>query len=326
MRDHRFLAAFLGTTRANDCCTTNSFFSRAIAHLSSSSSSSSCPLDRFSIRPISPCRIIIIMSSPPSLPQCSTTAAMAVADSSSAFTQAAINFYGSVRFPAVLIAGSSVAALFSLIGPATQQPQYHTLLHGSNRNRKDTHSSSSSHLNRAEALVLSLYHAIALLSFCLSMTAVVTTTTASTSLLLGRNKYDPSSYSDVYHFLRGAMTLEFVLTRWSFLVSLLLFLTGVGSRLLLELQLLKPGRQQHACTVVLTLIAFMATMVSQINCTLNCWPNLLAMTLELFQLLWRRNWETKAPLRLLSFFAFIGATACAMYSFMSQFLLAFKRR
>ncbi|KAL7557069.1 hypothetical protein ACA910_009902 [Epithemia clementina (nom. ined.)] len=230
----------------------------------------------------------------------SATAMAVSAVDPSSFIPEAINYFGSVRFPAMFIAGTAVASIFSLLAPATQPKQV-------------------SHLSTTEWIVLRFYHAIALLSFLLSMTTVVTTTTATTSLLLGNKVVGTTTpYPDVYHFLRGAMNYEFILTRWSFLSSLLLFITGVASRFLLELQLLKPGRRLQASAVSLAFLTFLFAMVSQINCTLNCWPNLWSMTTELFQMFWNRTIRTngKAPaiMQILSAVSLVGAVACALYS------------
>ena len=222
------------------------------------------------------------------------------ASAASSLIQPSINFFGGVRVPAMLIAGSSVAALFSLVGPAAQ-------------------TKATSRYNRVEWIVLRLYHTMALLSFLLSMTTVVTTTTANTSLLLHSPQSFAASattYPDVYHFLRGPLNLEFVLTRWSFFTSVLLFILGATSRLLLELQLLQPGRHWAACTVGWTVVTFLSTILSRINCTLNCWPHLGAMTLDLCHILWQRatTRDCGSPLQLVSSFSFGAALVCALYS------------
>ena len=187
----------------------------------------------------------------------STTSLSAVSNAS--FQQAALGFFGGIRLPASLIAGSSVAAVFSLT-----------------RQAKDV-----TGLNKAEIVALRLYHAVAILSLCLSMTTISITTSASTLLLLG--KFDGSSYPDAYHFLRGEMNFEFVLTRWAFLCSIILFLTGVASRLLLELDLLKESRRTGGLLVVFTMAGALTGMIANINASLHCWPNLILMTKELIQ-------------------------------------------
>lgn len=179
---------------------------------------------------------------------------------SSVYQQAALGFFSGIRIPASLIAGSSVAATFSLVQKA-----------------KDTKG-----LSRLEIIVLRLYHAVAILSLCLSMVTISTTTTASTLLLL-TSKISNKEYSDIYHFLRSEFNYEFVLTRWAFSSSIVLFLIGVATRILLEMDLLKPERRTGGLLVVSTMMATITAMLSNINLTLNCWPDLIGMTVEVFK-------------------------------------------
>jgi len=239
----------------------------------------------------------------------SSSTALMVVDPST-FPSAALNFFGGVRIPASLIAGSSVAAIFSLISQATEAAQQQNNI-------------SSKNNSRLELIVLRLYHAVALLSFCLSMTAIITSTTASTSLMLGMRKFDPTSYKDVYHFLGGELKWEFTLTRWSFLMSIFLFLTGVWSRLLLELQLLKPGRRRGAAAVGFTMVGFLMLLISNVNTTLNCWPNMFSMTVEMIQMVWNRAIETKGPFLLMSILSFTGATIFPVDAFVSMIMQSF---
>lgn len=218
----------------------------------------------------------------------SSSSAMAMVDPAS-FPSAAVGFFGGVRIPASLIAGSSVACLFALIPPARQLQQ---------------DQSSFSQYTHLERFLLRTYHGIVLWTFCLSLTTIITTTTASTSLLLGH--YNSKAYTDVYHFLRGELSWEFVLTRWSFLSSLLMFCASVATRLILELDLLKPNRTSQSFWVVGTLVGFLAGIIATVNETLNCWPNLGLMTWEVIVIVGQRAWQTRKPMYLLSSAAFGG--------------------
>lgn len=204
-----------------------------------------------------------------------------------AYQQAALGFFNGIRFPSTLIAGSSVAALFCL----TKQS-------------KDT-----SGMSPLEVKVLRAYHIISLLQFCLSMTAVCMSTTGCTLLLL-TSKFSQTEYSDIYHFLRGDINFEFVLTRWSFFSSLALFLAGVACRVLLEMDLLKPERKITGLLVVFTMSGVLSGILSNINLTLNCWPNLIGMTKEVIQLLAARLMQNRGPLQLISLGSFVGVFVC----------------
>lgn len=102
-------------------------------------------------------------------------------------TQGAVGFFGSARVPATLVAGSALATLFALASNvASERPKKEEAI-----------------LRRVDAMM-------ALYSFLLAVTAVILSTTASTTLLLG--KHDPMA-TDVYHFLKREFNFEFVLTR-----------------------------------------------------------------------------------------------------------------
>lgn len=103
-------------------------------------------------------------------------------------TSGAIAFFNSVRVPSSLVAGSALGALFSLVQETKT---------GKNK-------------TRLELFVIQLYHACALFSFVLSISTILTTTTANTALLLG--KHDAMA-RDVYHFMKREVNFEFVLTR-----------------------------------------------------------------------------------------------------------------
>ena len=170
---------------------------------------------------------------------------------------AALAFFNGVRTPASLILGSSIVALFSM-------PQ---------------RMENIGTLTRREILVLRIYHAVSLLTVCLSTATVLTSTTAGTFLLLRKFELaDPSI--DVYHFLMTAMRFEFVLTRWTFLTSQLLFLVSLTGRTLLSFNLLTRKRLLPAVMTLATMSGMITLMTSYVNTSLNCWPNLLSMTKE----------------------------------------------
>jgi hypothetical protein len=170
---------------------------------------------------------------------------------------AALAFFNGVRVPATLLAGSSLVALFSLTGKAND----------------------TSGLQNREIWLLRIYHVFSLLTFCLSMCAILISTSASTMLLLA--KYEVSDPNiDVYHFLRSALNFEFVFTRWSFLTATILFVVSVTGRLLLEFDLLSEKRMLPGVCVITTMGGVVTLMLSFVNQTLICWPNLFMMTKE----------------------------------------------
>ena len=135
-------------------------------------------------------------------------------------------------------------------------------------------------MNKTEVFVSRLYHIVSLLTACLSIGTILTSTAASTLLLL-RNYELPDPTLDVYYFLRTSMDLEFSFTRWSFLTTLLLFLTSICGRILLEFDLLKRRRRLAGLMVVSAMAGTITSFLSYINSILHCWPNLLAMTKHL---------------------------------------------
>ena len=131
-----------------------------------------------------------------------------------------MSFFTGVRIPATLIAGTSFAALFTMTDKG-----------------RDT-----SGLSTTEILLLRLYHVLSLLSLCFSIITVVMSTSAGTMLML--QKYQPSSsHVDVYRFLRECMDLEFSLTRFGFLTSVLCFLSAVTGRIIIEFDLVSFSRK-----------------------------------------------------------------------------------
>lgn len=168
-------------------------------------------------------------------------------------TQSAVGFFGSIRLPSTLLAGSALATLFSLTNVDS--------------------------CKRSEKAILDAYHGVSFVAFLMAVISIVTTTIATTSLLLGKHN---AMAADTYHFLKREFNFEFVLTRWSFLTSLMSFLTSVGLRTLFEFKLLKRPRLAGSFGCLFG--GILAFLIAHINRTLNCWPNLFLMTCEVLQL------------------------------------------
>jgi len=171
------------------------------------------------------------------------------------FSAEALGFFNDVRIPSALIAGSSLGAVFSLVALA-------------NKSRRE--------LPRVDVIILRLYHIFAMASLVLSLNVVVMSTVASTTLLL--DHHDTLALS-AYQFLNREMRYEFVITRWSFLMSILCFLVGITNRALLEFNLLKPPRRRFGICLILCMTSLLAHLVSFINETLYCWGSLTSMTM-----------------------------------------------
>lgn len=172
-------------------------------------------------------------------------------------TKDALSFFTGIRTPSALIAGSSLAALFSMI-----------------KKYRDPNKT------KAEKVTLRLFHACALFGYLLSVTTVIVSTAASTTLLLGGFN---SKADSVYHFLKREMNFEFVLTRWCFFMGVLNFLVAMGGRVLIEFDLFAEYRKAERYVVFLALGGMIGHLISVINSSLNCWPNLFGMTLDVIQ-------------------------------------------
>ena len=133
------------------------------------------------------------------------------------YSGVAISFFTSIRIPAALVAGSSLATMFANPDPGRS--------------------------SRLENRVMVLYHMCALLGFLLSLNVVLTSTSTSTVLLLGMK--NPLAHS-AYELLRRELDYEFTSTRWSFFMALFSFITSVSGRVLVEFRLLRPQRWRTA--------------------------------------------------------------------------------
>lgn len=169
------------------------------------------------------------------------------------FTAEGAKFFASVGTPAALVTGSSLATLFALSEATT----------------------TTDHCGKLKKRLVRLYHVFVLTSFVLAMNTVIISSVATVSMLHGR--FDPKAET-AYMMLRREFDYEFVLTRWSFIVALLCFLLGVTTRVILEYGLIAREKRMEAIAVVLLLSALIAQMLSYVNQTLYCWPNLLQMT------------------------------------------------
>jgi hypothetical protein len=121
-----------------------------------------------------------------------------------------------------------------------------------------------------------------LVTFLLSTNTVMISTAALISSLHGN--YDPIAESG-YMLLKRSFEYEFVMTRWSYLVSLLAFIVAVTNRILFEFQLFtsSEARKQMGIAVCLLMSGLVLHLVSFLNSTLYCWKNMGGMTIALIR-------------------------------------------
>lgn len=199
----------------------------------------------------------------------------------------AVSFFTSIRIPAALVAGSSLAIMFTNPTDLDRQTR-------------------SAWQNR----ILVLYHLFALLGFLLSINVVSTATDTATYLLLGMK--NPFAYS-AYELLRREVNFAFTSCRWSFDMSLCSFLLAVSGRLLVEFKLVSRQRRRSLAMLTMAMMSLLLDLFATTNATLHSWPHMGAMTVDLMRLSWRE--ARHKPLRAASLLSavlsvFFGWWAC----------------
>ena len=179
------------------------------------------------------------------------------------YTRDVTSFFNNSRIPASRIVGFSLGALF-VVGQFGNDP-----------NR-----------TKLELFLIKLYRLLSWLAFVLSLNAVITCTAATTSILHYEN-FNPMAKTP-YELLSREFEYEFVTTRWSISVSLLLFIFIVTIRTILEFNLLTDITRKNIGKFVLcSSIALFAQLLSYINTTLShsshTYTNLVTMTIHLFK-------------------------------------------
>eukprot|EP00980_Cylindrotheca_fusiformis_P017383 scaffold5395_cov126-Cylindrotheca_fusiformis.AAC.3 len=170
------------------------------------------------------------------------------------------SFFQGFTTPSTLIAGSSFAALFAL-GTTVKEWGY---------------------MSKRDLLFMKLYHVCSLLSFCLSLTTVFSGQAALTRLLSPQPVTTKMVATDAYQFLRAYMNMEFLMTRWSFVTSIVFFLMTTCFRLILEFELFtKRKRQSAGVTVVALMTGGSLTTLSHVNSSGSKWPGVWEMTRDI---------------------------------------------
>lgn len=198
-------------------------------------------------------------------------------------TTAAINFFNGTQLPAILIVGLSLMGIF-----ATSMTE----------NANNTHG-----LSKLQMFLLRLYHLSSLLSFCLSLSSIVTSATATTLLLQSDfsmvSKNNIKNGIDVFHFLKSNMNFEFLYVQWASLVSVIVFIIATTMRILLQFELFKPKRKLAGWGVVMTMTGFISFIIGYINTTQSSWTSFGGLTKELFNV--SRDYTHKVCIHLLRF-------------------------
>jgi hypothetical protein len=129
------------------------------------------------------------------------------------------------------------------------------------------------------------------LCFLLTITTLVFSTAALTKSL--QDGYNILTTSGVALLNSDAFHYEFVMTRWSFQMGILFYLTAVMNRILLEFHLLTDPRPKIRClgiAVCLFMSSLMFHIISFINTTLLTWNNMTEMTIHVMKV---RHYQEK---------------------------------
>ena len=203
------------------------------------------------------------------------------------FSGAALAFFNNVRVPAALIAGANLSSLFSFVKLVNAEKK----------------------ASRLQNWMVQLFHFLCFNSLLSSISVIVTSTAASTTLMLGDHNGMAES---AYDFLNREMRYEFVTTRWSFMLSNLMFIAGIATRAILEFDLIQPKRRRLALIMVLLMTSLVTHLLSFVNSTLHCWNSMFDMTWDVLKLVTSRALGRGTPMALMSVISFFGAVLIAL--------------
>ncbi|KAL7511130.1 hypothetical protein ACHAXN_008186, partial [Cyclotella atomus] len=222
------------------------------------------------------------------------------------FYRDALGFFGGIRIPATFLAGSSLAAIFTLKSAAASL---------SNDNGK---------LSKIERRAIKFYHLVSVMAFLLSLNTIILATSAYTSILHGRFdqlaetaylmmkrefEYEASYICidcRISHNTILTCSFLFIAVRWSFLTSMFCFLGMITSRVLIEFDLLKVDasksstKRDVAALVVCSVGALAAQLMSYVNQNLWCWNSLIGMTVHVAKMVLNCAIVEKNPMQIIS--------------------------
>ena len=213
-------------------------------------------------------------------------------------TSGAVGYFNGIRVPATLITGSSLGFLFAFSQVSTRSFHNRTI---------------------NEIRLIRIYHATVLISFSLSLTTVIISTSASITLLQGR--HDPLAVT-AYELLRREFDYEFCVTIYCFLNSLLCFVCCVTCKVILEFDLLKYNthhRHYYPLIALLSMmIAVLTNIISYVNETLYSWSNIYEFTKYVIHLVWNECIGGHRPLMIVSLLSAIISILCIFKIFLSS--------
>jgi hypothetical protein len=200
------------------------------------------------------------------------------------YSSDAIKFFTEIRIPAAFLLGSSLVLVFAMTNRA-----------------KDSVLKNNSPLENA---VLLLYHVMSLVSFLLSLNVVLSSTAASLTLLLGVE--NPMARS-TYELLYRELNFEFLMTRFSFYVSMYTFLAATTLRSLLDFELLSKKRIRSTLMLLLSIASLVFHWTSHVNQSLYSCPNLFSMSILVGKSFIRRAFTAGRKCETFSFACFFVA-------------------
>jgi len=176
----------------------------------------------------------------------------------------------------------------------------------------------NSHLNRVERILSRVFTALTLVSFMLSMQTVVISTAASTKVMHGT--HDPLAESS-YELLMREFEYEFITCRLGYLGALVLLIVAIFLRILIEMKLLSGDNNEKRSTkaiaaVSLSGISLSCHVLSYINSSVFCAPNLPSMALKWLGLVFKR--AQTHPLQAISLATGAMGVVFALLSFFSD--------
>lgn len=208
------------------------------------------------------------------------------------YTSTAINYFSSVRIPASMIAGSALAALFSLSAKI-----------------KNTEINNRTTL---VTVVLLFYHLLALSSLLLSLNTIITCTAAASSIMFG---CDNPIATSPYELMKREYEFEFLMTRWSFYMSLFTLLGAIASRALIEFDLLQKDRIRSAIVIVSAFNGLFFHLLSFVNERIYCYNNMTEMTVDVFLMWYRKTIASNGVCELTSMICFAISVITAISLF-----------
>jgi hypothetical protein len=215
------------------------------------------------------------------------------------YSSTAIGYFDSMRVPAALIAGSSIAELF------TQADK-----------TKDREVNKRTQI---ESIVLIIYHSLALSSLLLSLNVVVVSTSTANSILFDCK--NPMATS-VFALIKREYLFEFQLSRLSFFVGLFSFLASVATRALLEFELLRRRRLSSALFVLSSFGALFFHLLAFVNSRLFLYSNLAEMTWGVLGMWFKRSTTGGRPSELASLCCLMGSICSSIALFRRSHLFS----